>query len=87
MAEGGFLVINKTLIEIPHTRADIEVADVGITGIAGGLGHPRLANVVVLGSLIVRVPIVERDSAMAALLGLNLVAVGAGMQAAVQTFA
>ncbi|HOC19042.1 MAG TPA: 2-oxoacid:acceptor oxidoreductase family protein [Vicinamibacterales bacterium] len=96
MAEGGFLLINRTLIEIPHTRTDIEVAYIGITGIAGGLGNPRLANVVALGALIARVPIVGRDSALAALrkelsgkkaalLDLNFAALDAGLQAAAQT--
>ena len=66
MAEGGFLLINRTLIEIPHIRTDIDVAYVEITGLAGDLGNPRLANVVALGSLIARVPIVTRDSAVAA---------------------
>lgn len=98
MAPGGFLLINRTLIEIPHTRTDIEVAYVEITSLAGGLGNPRLANVVALGSLIARVPIVGRDGAeaalrkelsgkKAALLDLNLAALDAGMQAAAQTVA
>lgn len=98
MAEGGFLLINRTLIEIPHIRTDIDVAYVEITGLAGDLGNPRLANVVALGSLIARVPIVTRDSAVAALekelsgkkaalLGLNLAALDAGIRAAAQTIA
>jgi 2-oxoglutarate ferredoxin oxidoreductase subunit gamma len=41
MQPGGFLLINKTLIEIPHTRTDIDVSYVDITGLAGELGNPR----------------------------------------------
>ena len=49
-AAGGHLLINRTLIEIPHTRADIKVAYVDITGMAGDSGNPRLANIVALGA-------------------------------------
>lgn len=94
MQPGGFLLINKTLIEIPHTRADIDVAYVDITGIAGELGNPRLANIVALGALVGRLPIVGRDGVMAALkkelvgkkaalLDLNTAALDAGRQASV----
>ncbi|HSK08483.1 MAG TPA: 2-oxoacid:acceptor oxidoreductase family protein [Vicinamibacterales bacterium] len=98
MAERGFLLVNKTLIEIPHTRQDIEPAYVEITGIASQLGNPRLANVVALGALIARIPVVTREGAIAALrkelsgkkaalLDLNLTAIDAGMQAAALTVA
>jgi 2-oxoglutarate ferredoxin oxidoreductase subunit gamma len=93
MQPGGFLLVNKTLIEIPHTRPDIDVSYVEITGLAGGLGNPRLANVVALGALISRVPVVGRDAVVeglkkelagkkAALLDLNLKALAAGQEAA-----
>ena len=64
---GGFLLINRTLIEIPHTRQDIEAHYLEVTGIAGQLGNPRLANVVALGGLISKVPVVTRESAIKAL--------------------
>jgi 2-oxoglutarate ferredoxin oxidoreductase subunit gamma len=92
---GGFVLINKTLIEIPHTRRDIDVAYVEITGLAGELGNPRLANVVALGALIGRLPIVGRDAVVeglkkelsgkkAVLLDLNIKALAAGQEAALQ---
>jgi 2-oxoglutarate ferredoxin oxidoreductase subunit gamma len=92
MQAGGHLLINKTLIEIPHTRQDIEVAYVEITGLASELGNPRLANIVALGGLIGRIGLVGRDAVVealrkelsgkkAALLDLNLKALDAGMQA------
>jgi 2-oxoglutarate ferredoxin oxidoreductase subunit gamma len=94
MAPGGFLLVNRTLIEIDHARTDIEAAYVEITGLAGSIGNPRLANVVALGALIGRVPIVGKETAIealrkelsgkkAALLDLNLRALDAGAQAAV----
>jgi len=87
---GGFVLINKTLIEIPHTRADIDVAYLEVTGLAAGLGNPRLANMVALGGLIAHVPIVSKAAALealqmelkgkkAALLQLNLQALETGM--------
>jgi len=89
----GFLLINKTLIEVPHTREDIEAVYLEITGIAANLGNPRLANIVALGGLIARVPIVtmgatveaikvELSGRKAALLDLNLQALAAGQEAA-----
>ena len=92
---GGLILINKTLIEIPHTRQDVDVAYVEITGLAGDLGNPRLANVVALGALIGRLPIVGRDAVIeglkkelsgkkAALFDLNVKALTAGQEAALQ---
>jgi 2-oxoglutarate ferredoxin oxidoreductase subunit gamma len=91
MQPGGTLLINKTLIEIPHTRLDIQPVYLEITGLAGELGNPRLANIVALGGLIGRVGLVTRESAIealtkelsgkkAALLDLNLKALDAGQQ-------
>jgi len=93
MQPGGFLLVDKTLIDIRHSRTDIVAAYVEITGIAATVGNPRLANVVALGVLIARVPIVTRDAVIealklelsgkkAALLDLNLKALDAGQEAA-----
>jgi 2-oxoglutarate ferredoxin oxidoreductase subunit gamma len=93
MQAGGHLLINKTLIEIPHTRQDIDVTYLEITGLAGDLGNSRLANVVALGGLIGRLGLVSRDAVIqalekelsgkkAALLDLNVKALDAGQQAA-----
>jgi 2-oxoglutarate ferredoxin oxidoreductase subunit gamma len=92
---GGFVLINRTLIEIPHSRQDIDAAYVEITGIASHLGNPKLANIVALGALIGRVPIVGKDAVVeglrkelsgkkAALLDLNITALAAGQEAALQ---
>jgi 2-oxoglutarate ferredoxin oxidoreductase subunit gamma len=95
MQPKGFLLINRTLIEITHTRQDIEAVYLEITGLAGKVGNPRLANIVALGGLISRVPIVSKESVIealrlelsgkkAALLQLNLQALDEGEQAALQ---
>ena len=93
MQAGGHLFINKTLIEIPHTRQDITVTYLEMTGIAGELGNPRLANIVALGGMVGRIGLVGREAVIAALnkelsgkkaalLDLNLKALDAGAQAA-----
>lgn len=93
---GGHVLINKTLIEIPHTRQDIEATYIEITGLASELGNPRLANIVALGGLIGRVGVVSRDAVeqalrkelsgkKAALLDLNLQALEAGQRAVAVT--
>ena len=93
MQPGGHLFINKTLIEIPHTRQDVTVTYLEMTGIAGELGNPRLANIVALGGMVGRIGLVGREAVIAALnkelsgkkaalLDLNLKALDAGAQAA-----
>ncbi len=93
MQPGGHLFINKTLIEIPHTRQDLNVTYLEMTGLAGELGNPRLANIVALGGLVGRVGLVSREAVIkalqkelsgkkAALLDLNLKALDLGAQAA-----
>ncbi len=93
MQPGGHLFINKTLIEIPHTRQDINVTYLEMTGLAGELGNPRLANIVALGGLVGRIGLVSRDAVIkalqkelsgkkAALLEANLKALDLGAQAA-----
>ena len=93
---GGHVLINKTLIEIPHTRADIKATYLEITGLAGEIGNPRLANLVALGGLIGTVGLVSRGSVIEALkkelsgkkialLDLNLRALDAGQQGVMAT--
>ena len=95
MQAGGHLFINKTLIEIPHTRQDITAAYIEMTAMAGELGNPRLANIVALGGLVGRLGLVSREGVVAALtkelsgkkaalLDLNLKALDLGAQAAMQ---
>jgi len=90
MQPGGTLMINRTLIEIPHTRTDIRAVYLEITALAGEVGNPRLANIVELGGLIGTLGLVSRDAVVealkkelsgkkAALLELNLKALDAGV--------
>ena len=93
---GGFVLINKSLIEISHTRTDIEAAYLEVTNLAAQMGNTRLANIVALGGLIARGPVVSKAAAIealqmelkgkkAALLQLNLQALETGMAGELQT--
>jgi len=52
---GGFLVYNASLVQAPHTRADIRYVPVPANVIAEELGNVRQANVVLLGALLATV--------------------------------
>ncbi|MDD2716846.1 MAG: 2-oxoacid:acceptor oxidoreductase family protein [Candidatus Wallbacteria bacterium] len=93
MKKDGVLLINKTLIEIPHKRSDINAFYLEVTGIASSLGNVKLANVVALGGLLKKVPIVKKETVIEALekelsgkkadlLQLNIKALNAGEEAA-----
>ncbi len=64
---GGLLVYNSSLISRPPKRDDIEVLAVPANEIANELGNDRIANMVVLGALLGKKPIVENESILAAL--------------------
>ena len=57
----GFLIINKSLIEIDAKRDDVDILEIPGTDIAFKLGNPRVANMVMLGALLARKPIVLKD--------------------------
>ncbi|NLW17622.1 MAG: 2-oxoacid:ferredoxin oxidoreductase subunit gamma [Firmicutes bacterium] len=59
---GGLLVYNSSLISRPPKRDDIEVLAVPANEIANELGNDRIANMVVLGALLGKKPIVENES-------------------------
>ena len=67
MAEHGFLLFNRTLIEIDPKRDDIKTSQVEVTQIASDLGNVKLANVVALGALIKQTPIVKRETIIQAM--------------------
>lgn len=93
MQKDGLMLVNKTLIEIDPARSDIDVCNAELTKIASDLGNVKLANVVALGALIARRPIVKKESVIQALRGeltgkkealleVNLKALDAGIAAA-----
>ncbi|HNT76927.1 MAG TPA: 2-oxoacid:acceptor oxidoreductase family protein [Anaerolineae bacterium] len=59
---GGVLVVNTSLVEVKSTRADLRVIYVPASDIAGELGNPRMANLVMLGALIAATDIVSLET-------------------------
>jgi len=62
IAPGGLLVVNSTLVRRRSARADLEVVYVPANDLAAELGNVRMANIVLLGALLGRRPIVPLES-------------------------
>jgi 2-oxoglutarate ferredoxin oxidoreductase subunit gamma len=67
VAEEGLLVMNSSLYTRESLRDDIEILAVPATKIADELGNTRLANVVMLGALLARRPVITLKSVEQAL--------------------
>jgi 2-oxoglutarate ferredoxin oxidoreductase subunit gamma len=66
---GGLMVVNRSLIDSPVTRSDIEIAWVEANLIAEAFGEKRALNMAALGALLARralVPLTALESALAA---------------------
>jgi len=59
---GGLLVINSTLVQKPVTRTDIESIAVPANELAANLGNVKMANVVVVGAMLAKRPIVSLEA-------------------------
>lgn len=59
---GGLLIFNSSLIERQVTRSDVEVLSVPANDIANEIGSARLLNVVTVGALLARRPVVNIDA-------------------------
>jgi 2-oxoglutarate ferredoxin oxidoreductase subunit gamma len=57
LAEGGVLIINASLVNRAATRRDIRSASVPANEIAEKLGNKRLTNMVLLGALLEKLPV------------------------------
>lgn len=60
---GGYLFVNSSLIHRENTRDDIHVIYAPVTEIAQELGNVRAANVVMLGVILSRLPLVSQKAA------------------------
>jgi 2-oxoglutarate ferredoxin oxidoreductase subunit gamma len=54
---GGFLVVNRSLVDRSPARNDLDTVMVRANEIAEEIGHKRLANLVLVGSLLQRMPL------------------------------
>lgn len=62
VAEGGLLVTNVSLVALQSQRNDITSLYIPASTIADELGEPRLANMVMLGAVIARYPILTIET-------------------------
>jgi 2-oxoglutarate ferredoxin oxidoreductase subunit gamma len=58
----GVLVVNRSLVDRTPSRQDITVVEISANEIAEEIGNPRLTNLVLVGSLLERLPIFSLDS-------------------------
>ena len=61
VAPDGVLIINSSLVDRPAERNDISVVEVPANEIAEEIGDKRLANLVMVGALLNRLPIFTLD--------------------------
>ncbi len=64
---GGLLIANSSLVDEKPSREDIEVLMVPATEIAEEVGSIKLTNVVSIGALLAKRPLVQLDSIVAAI--------------------
>jgi len=58
----GVLVVNSSLVDRAPSREDITVLQIAANEIAEQIGNPRLTNLVLLGSLLERLPLFTLES-------------------------
>jgi 2-oxoglutarate ferredoxin oxidoreductase subunit gamma len=66
--KGGFLFINSSLVTNQSHRRDITIINIPATQIADELGNPRVANMVMLGSVVTTTRIVKLTTIKQAIL-------------------
>jgi 2-oxoglutarate ferredoxin oxidoreductase subunit gamma len=67
LKSGGLLIVNKSLVNRPAERTDVEVLMIPATEVATDLGNMMAANMVVLGAYLEKRKIVHFDSVLGAL--------------------
>jgi 2-oxoglutarate ferredoxin oxidoreductase subunit gamma len=61
LAPGGTLIVNTSLIDRRVSRNDLSVTPIPATEMAESLGDKRLANMVMLGALLARLPVLSLE--------------------------
>jgi len=59
---GGFLVVNTSLVRRKSERKDITIVEAPANDLANEMGSTKIANLILLGALLARRPIVALDS-------------------------
>jgi 2-oxoglutarate ferredoxin oxidoreductase subunit gamma len=65
--KGGLLLVNSSLVPELPAREDLEIVAVPATETAEAIGSTKLANIVVLGALLARLPLVKLETLRGAL--------------------
>jgi 2-oxoglutarate ferredoxin oxidoreductase subunit gamma len=64
---GGLLLVNASLVDRAVRRDDLDAVSVPADDVAAELGDPRLTNVVLVGALLARIPVLTLDRVAATL--------------------
>ncbi|MTI94858.1 MAG: 2-oxoacid:ferredoxin oxidoreductase subunit gamma [Firmicutes bacterium] len=67
LKSGGILIYNSSLIERSVSRDDITVIPVPANEVAGELGNSRVANMVIMGTLLSKASLVSKEGILEAL--------------------
>jgi len=62
LVPGGLCIINSSLIERDAQRDDLDVLKVPCNKMAIDLGNPKVANMIILGALLGKMPLVKIDT-------------------------
>lgn len=62
IVDNGFLLYNSTLIEIEPSKKNITAVKLEASQIANELGNVKLSNMVMLGALLKKVPMVKKET-------------------------
>ncbi|MHB0967192.1 MAG: 2-oxoacid:acceptor oxidoreductase family protein [Bellilinea sp.] len=60
--EGGYLIVNSSMVDRPVTRKEIHSVMVPGNEIAEGLGDKKMTNMVLLGALLANVPLLPLEA-------------------------
>ncbi len=61
LAPGGLLIYNTSMIDIKPTRTDIEILPLPATEMADEIGSLRVANMVIIGAVLEKTKILQKD--------------------------
>jgi len=62
VVKGGDIFYNSSLIDTPPKRDDVNVYPVAATEIADELGNTKAANMVILGAIIAKTGLVDKEA-------------------------
>ena len=62
VADGGWVFINSSLIAAPWEKAGVQAIRVAANELAGRIGSPKVANMVMLGALVARTGLVKFET-------------------------